>query len=101
MAYKRLLLESEGKNAIQIFIACRINRKPLFLTASLSFPCTFLHRFKRDPGFWYQAVPFMKIVIEAGRLIAESFLTSQTSKFDLYCLTLSGIGSESKENAHL
>ena len=75
MAYKRLLLESEGQNAIQIFIACRINRRPLFLTALPSFPCTFfLHHFRRDPGFWYQAVPFMKIVLEAGRLI-ESILT--------------------------
>ena len=74
MAYKRLLLESEGKNAsIQILIACHINRKPLFLTASL-FHALFLHRFRRDPGFWYQAVPFMKIVLEAGRLI-ESILT--------------------------
>ena len=74
MAYKRLLLESEGQNAIQIFIFCRIDRRPLFLTALPSFPCTFLHHFRRDPGFWYQAVPFMKIVLEAGRLI-ESILT--------------------------
>ena len=37
------------------------------------FHALFLHHFRRDPGFWYQSVPFMKIVLEEGRLI-KSFL---------------------------